>query len=114
VTTWMLDGMMQLSVNHTEHAQMVMQVCPLAEHARFATSSLDGTVKLWNAELGKCTATLVSQDPSAAHLRLLSDGRLLTASSSGLVRLWDADASSSSREIKVATRRLVGACESAS
>jgi WD40 repeat protein len=92
----------ELSVLDTGHGEAVTRVAYSPDGARLATGSLDGTVKVWDAD-GHEVLTLNREHSQAAPYSRLrttdgilglcfsADGRRLAAvSEMGAVRLWDA------------------------
>src|SRR3989475_17872 len=58
---------------------------------KFATASLDNTVKIWNAADGKQVGTLKGHGDGVAFVDYLKDGRMATASLDKTLKLWSAE-----------------------
>jgi WD40 repeat protein len=71
-----------------------------------ASSSTDGTIKLWNLTTKQEVATLKSHDASVEELAFSPDGNILaSASGDGTVRLWRAAAPAETNRPFVLPRR---------
>src|SRR5271157_5385429 len=66
--------------------------CTATSSRRMATSSWDGTVKLWDATSGQCLLTLTGHTNLVRAVGWSPDGRIVaSAGLDGTVRLWDTD-----------------------
>jgi WD40 repeat protein len=82
----------QIKVAKGGHSKAVFQlvVGGDAERALAATSSADGTVKLWNLATGAPTGTLTGLSDYIYALAISPDGSMVAAGSwNGEVRIWD-------------------------
>lgn len=73
------------------HKNWVMAIMPLSDGERLATSSTDGTVRLWNWRTGELIETLIEEEgEKLMALALSPDGsQLAAAGTSGLVNVYD-------------------------
>jgi WD40 repeat protein len=60
-----------------------------ARGGRVASSSYDGTIKIWDAATGKVEHTLRGQGPNVTGLRFSPDGTRLASCGNGKVWVWD-------------------------
>jgi WD40 repeat protein/transcriptional regulator with XRE-family HTH domain len=73
------------------HTDIVTSVAVSLDGAHIATSSGDGTVKIWEAQTGKEILTLHGHKDSVSSVAFNSDGsRLVTASWDKTAKVWDA------------------------
>ena len=89
------DGLIQVSdltglVQQTlaGHTDWVWQVLPLADD-ELVSASEDGTLKLWNWQLGNCTETIATGlSPVHALLFDAAQGRLICGNQAGELQVW--------------------------
>jgi WD40 repeat protein len=82
----------RLRLTLAEHSREVSGITFSPDGTRIATSSLDGTIKIWDAESGKVLSTLNPQAGEIYDLAYSPDGkRLVTAGEDGSARVWDTD-----------------------
>src|SRR5215212_6283769 len=73
------------------HTDVVTSVAVSPDGTHTATSSGDGTVKIWEAQTGKVTLTLSGHNDSVSSVAFNRDGlRLVTASWDKTAKVWDA------------------------
>jgi ribosome assembly protein 4 len=76
---------------------------------RFATSSKDRNVKVWNIRTGQCLTTVCGHNDSVEDLRWGGTGLIYTASRDRTIKVWaiDGDGNYGSNQHKL-VRTLVG------
>jgi WD40 repeat protein len=58
---------------------------------RIASASMDGTIKVWDAQAGRETLTLKGHESGVTGVAFSPDGRrIASASHDGTVKIWDA------------------------
>ena len=73
------------------HSDAIQSVAFSPEGARFATASLDFTIKLWDAATGRLLRTFEGHTKSVNSIAFSPDGsRLVSGSSDGTIRVWEA------------------------
>ena len=85
-------------------------MCSNASSPRLASSSKDGTVRIWNSKLRKLEFALGSHTASVNAVRWGGEGVIYTASSDRTVKLWDGKEVSRRGSLYVMRLRL--ACRS--
>ncbi|MFC1754067.1 WD40 repeat domain-containing protein [Thermoproteota archaeon] len=69
------------------HSRYICSLLPLSQ-GKLASSSSDGTIKIWDLQTRSCLNTQVGHF-SITVLRLLSNGNLLSCSWDGTIHVWD-------------------------
>lgn len=81
----------RLRITLRGHTDEVASVAFSPDGKRIATSSLDGTVKIWEAETGTETLTLHGHNDAVSSVAFSPDGsELVTASWDKTAKVWDA------------------------
>ena len=70
------------------HSELISGLAVLSD-TQFASASRDNSIRIWNLELGICSATLEGHSDRVLALSLLIDGQLASCSSDGTIKLWD-------------------------
>ncbi|MFD7972523.1 NB-ARC domain-containing protein [Streptomyces clavifer] len=74
----------------TGHTSTVTSVAIAPDGTWLATTSNDGTVRIWDRVTGTCTATLTGHTSTVTSVTIAPSGTsLATTSSDGRVRIWD-------------------------
>ncbi|MGW8359038.1 nSTAND1 domain-containing NTPase [Streptomyces wedmorensis] len=82
----------------TGHSDAVLSVAFSPVDQILATASADGTVRLWDVDTRKPTATLPKQPGEVLSVAFSPDGQALaTASADGTAQLWDRDTAKASK-----------------
>ncbi len=75
--------------NRKAHSGVVLSSAFSKEADRFATASLDGTVKIWDTKNGDETMSIMAHDKPIRSVAFSPDGAVLaTASDDGTVKMW--------------------------
>jgi WD40 repeat protein len=73
------------------HTATIRALAFTPDGARIASSSRDGTVKIWDAATGRELLTLDESDRPPQHVRFSEFGaRLIAADDEGMVKIWEA------------------------
>ena len=81
-----------LKLRHTlsEHEDTIFQVSWSPDGQKLASSSKDGTIRIWEVETGRTITTLTEQIGKFNRVAWSPDGRILALSSEDkTVQLWD-------------------------
>jgi basic membrane protein A and related proteins len=84
-----LNGEELFSLVHGGHTAFVEAVVYSRDGKLLATASLDGTVKLWEADSGRLFRTLTLSGSPVYDLSISSDGQWLAAGSLARAKLWE-------------------------
>jgi WD40 repeat protein len=93
------------------HTGQVWNVVVSADGRRVLTSSFDKTLRLWDADTGRCLHVFVGHRERVLAAALSPDGRrVLSGSGDRTVRLWDADTGQELRKMTGHTDEVGGVC----
>ena len=70
------------------------------KHAQLASSSYDGTIRMWNVLTGACDMTLKAHDKPVKTIIQLDDSRLCSCSYDKTIKIWDMNASKCEMTLK--------------
>lgn len=75
----------------TGHSQTIFGIAFSPDNLRVASSSLDGTVKVWDVDSGVLIHTIESHDSGVLRLRWSPDGRSIVSSGrdDSIIKLWN-------------------------
>ncbi|MGI9107720.1 MAG: TIR domain-containing protein [Pyrinomonadaceae bacterium] len=74
------------------HTSYVLQVAVTPDERRIVSGSHDKTLRVWDADSGKCLATLEGHTGGVSGVAVMADGRRIVSSSGAkTLRVWDAD-----------------------
>ena len=71
------------------HDHLIGGLVGLANGHTLASSSEDGTIRIWDLRTGTCLRVMTDHDGPVNTLALAQDGRLISASDDCTIRLWD-------------------------
>jgi len=95
------------------HAGTVTAVAYNPSGTRLATTSSDGTARVWSAATGQEKLCISTGQPGSASLTFRGDGRgLVTSCSDGVARLWDATTGKCLRSFRGPTGLLFAVSDS--
>jgi WD40 repeat protein len=86
VRIWPAQGSRALVLSG--HTQEVTGVAWSADQATVMTTSLDGTLRVWNSRTGEPMARLVTSDVGLWHLAVSRDGKIAYLDENGVVRIF--------------------------
>ena len=85
----------------------------LQDEETIVTGSVDGTVKLWRRQDGRCLTTLSGHTNTIWSLAYNPEGNIIVSGSQdGIARFWDLEEESFLREFKHQESPTVSSCES--
>ena len=86
ITSWDLDTLVRLQT-FVGHSQVVTTLCVDLDQMLLASSSLDATVRFWDARLGTCTLSLVYKNIGFRALTVdFQSGRFLVGGDDAIIR----------------------------
>lgn len=75
-----------------EHKYRISSLVITPDHKKFASASLDNTVKIWNLETGELIHNLTEHSDCVNSIALTPDGKtLVSGSSDSTVKLWNVE-----------------------
>lgn len=86
-----LKGLLSWSLETRRHRSYMSVIAPSPDGKEAATGGIDGTIRIWNLETGKCVRALIGHNSYVYGLSWSPDGNTLASGGSydGTARLWD-------------------------
>lgn len=86
-----LKGLLSWSLETRRHRSYMSVIAPSPDGKEAATGGIDGTIRIWNLETGKCVRALIGHNSYVYGVAWSPDGNTIASGGAydGTVRLWD-------------------------